>query len=151
MSIDTGVVERDCCTSSMEYYSATKKNERMPSAARWMDLETVTGFHDGSVGKESARPCRRWGFEPWFGKIPLEEEMATHSGILAWRMPWAEEAGGAAVHGVAKSQTGLDTQVQLPLLTVPFVRNLLCLSHASFSHPRVIWNRPALEGSWALF
>ena len=25
---------------------------------------------------------------------PLEEEMATHSGILAWRIPWTEEPGG---------------------------------------------------------
>ena len=25
---------------------------------------------------------------------PLEEEMATHSSILAWRIPWTEEAGG---------------------------------------------------------
>ena len=25
---------------------------------------------------------------------PLEEEMATQSGILAWRIPWTEEAGG---------------------------------------------------------
>ena len=27
-------------------------------------------------------------------KGPLEEGMATHSSILAWRMPWAEEPGG---------------------------------------------------------
>ena len=25
---------------------------------------------------------------------PLEEEMTTHSSILAWRIPWSEEAGG---------------------------------------------------------
>ena len=25
---------------------------------------------------------------------PLEKEMATHSSILAWRVPWAEEPGG---------------------------------------------------------
>ena len=33
-------------------------------------------------------------------KDPLEEEMATHSSILVWRIPWTEEA---TVHGVAKS------------------------------------------------
>ena len=27
-------------------------------------------------------------------KDPLEEEMATHSSILAWRIPWTEELGG---------------------------------------------------------
>ena len=36
---------------------------------------------------------------------PLEKEMATHSGILAWRIPWTEEPG--IVHGVAKSRTRL--------------------------------------------
>ena len=25
---------------------------------------------------------------------PLEEEMATHSNILAWKIPWTEESGG---------------------------------------------------------
>ena len=39
---------------------------------------------------------------------PLEKEMATHSSILAWRIPWTEEPGGLhAVHGVTKSRTRL--------------------------------------------
>ena len=29
---------------------------------------------------------------------PLEKEMATHSGILAWRILWTEELGGLQVH-----------------------------------------------------
>ena len=33
---------------------------------------------------------------------PLEEEMATHSSILAWETPWTEEPGGYTVHGMAK-------------------------------------------------
>ena len=28
------------------------------------------------------------------GEDPLEKEMATHSSILAWRIPWTEESGG---------------------------------------------------------
>ena len=28
------------------------------------------------------------------GEDPLEEERATHSSILAWEIPWAEEPGG---------------------------------------------------------
>jgi len=28
------------------------------------------------------------------GKDPLEEEMATHSSILTWEVPWTEEPGG---------------------------------------------------------
>ena len=31
---------------------------------------------------------------------PLEEGMATHSSILAWRIPRTEEPGRATVHGV---------------------------------------------------
>ena len=32
----------------------------------------------------------------------LDAEMATHSSILAGRIPWTEETGGAAVHVVAR-------------------------------------------------
>ena len=34
---------------------------------------------------------------------PLEKELVTHSSILAWRIPWTEEPGGATVYGVAES------------------------------------------------
>ena len=34
---------------------------------------------------------------------PLEEEMATHSSVIAWRIPLTEEPGGLD-HGAAKSQ-----------------------------------------------
>ena len=37
----------------------------------------------------------------------LEEEMATHSSILAWGIPVGRGAWRAAAHGVAKSQTRL--------------------------------------------
>ena len=37
----------------------------------------------------------------------LEKGMASHSSILAWRSLWAEEPGGATVHGVTKSRTRL--------------------------------------------
>ena len=33
--------------------------------------------------------------------------MAAHSSPLAWKIPWTEEPGGAAVHGVAQSGTRL--------------------------------------------
>ena len=32
-------------------------------------------------------------------KDPLEEDMATHSSILAWRIPWTEELGGLQLIG----------------------------------------------------
>ena len=43
--------------------------------------------------------------ETWYQSLgwedSLEKEMATHSSILAWRIPWTE----ATVHEVTKSQT----------------------------------------------
>ena len=36
---------------------------------------------------------RRPRFNPWVGEHPLEKGMATHSSILAWRIPWTEEPG----------------------------------------------------------
>ena len=38
-------------------------------------------------------------------KDPLEEDMATHFNILAWRITWTEEPGGLQSHWVAKNQT----------------------------------------------
>ena len=35
---------------------------------------------------------------------PLKKEMATHTSILAWKIPWTKEPGGL-VHGITKSQT----------------------------------------------
>ena len=35
---------------------------------------------------------------------PLEKGMATHSGILAWEIPWAEEPGGLQSKGSQKSR-----------------------------------------------
>ena len=40
-------------------------------------------------------------------KDHLEEDMATHSSILAWRIPMDRGAWRATVHGITKSQTQL--------------------------------------------
>ena len=44
----------------------------------------------------------RPGFDPCVGEIPLEEGMATHSSILAWKIPGMEEPGGLQSRGVAE-------------------------------------------------
>ena len=36
---------------------------------------------------------------------PLEKEMAAHSSILAWRIPWTEEPGGLQSRGRTESDT----------------------------------------------
>ena len=71
------------------------------------------GFPSGLAGKESTCNARDTGkveFDPWVGKIPLEKEMATHSGMFAWeiQIPWTEHPG-RLVHGATRSQTRLST------------------------------------------
>ena len=44
---------------------------------------------------------------------PLEKEVATHSSILAWRIPWAEEPG-RLVHGVTRVGNDLATKPPPP-------------------------------------
>ena len=39
------------------------------------------------------------------GEDPLEKEMATHSSILAWRIPWTEEPGRLLSMGSQESDT----------------------------------------------
>ena len=65
------------------------------------------GFPGGSEVKASACNAGNLGLIPGSGRSP-GEGMATHSSILAWRIPWMEEPGGLhTVHGVAKSRTRL--------------------------------------------
>ena len=45
------------------------------------------------------------GFFPGLGKSPLEEETATHSSILARRIPWTEEPDRLPSTGSQKIQT----------------------------------------------
>ena len=51
----------------------------------------------GSGGKECACNAGDTGdiVRSLGQKDPLEEEMATHSSILAWEIPWTEEPGGS--------------------------------------------------------
>ena len=57
------------------------------------NIVVYMGFPDGSVVKNPPAVREMWvrslGWED-----PLEKEMVTHSSILAWKIPWAEEPGG---------------------------------------------------------
>ena len=35
----------------------------------------------------------------------LKKEMGTHSSILAWKIPWTEQPGGATYHGATKESS----------------------------------------------
>ena len=43
------------------------------------------------------------------GEDPLEEEMATHSSILAWEIPWTEDPGGLQPMGLQNFATKQQT------------------------------------------
>ena len=59
------------------------------------------GVPCGSDGKESTCNGGDLGsIDPWAGVDPLEEGVVTHSGILAWRIPWTEEPGGLQSTGL---------------------------------------------------
>ena len=64
-------------------------------------------FPGGASSKEPTCQYRRQ--ETWVQSLgeedPLEEGMATHSSILAWRIPMNRRAWQAAVHWVAKNRT----------------------------------------------
>ena len=55
----------------------------------------------------NAGDVRDMGSIPGSGRFPRKEGMATHSSILAWRIPWTEEPGGLTVHRVTNSKTQL--------------------------------------------
>ena len=71
------------------------------------------GFPGGSVVKDlpsvQEMQVRSLGRED-----PLEKEMATHSGILVWEIPWTEEPGGAIVHGVTRVRHNNETATNTP-------------------------------------
>ena len=58
------------------------------------------------VAKQLKIHCRgdvRYAVQSLGMEDPLEEEMATHSWILAWKIAWTRRAWQATVHRVAKS------------------------------------------------
>ena len=59
-------------------------NEKHIQVSFWLE-QGNKGFSGGSEGKESACNVGDPGSIP--GKIPLVKEMATHSSMLAWRIP----------------------------------------------------------------
>ena len=58
----------------------------LPNSLGW-------GFPGGSVVKNLPAMWET-GVRSLGQEDPLEEEMATHSRILAWRIPWTEQPGG---------------------------------------------------------
>ena len=102
MSLGRGSQDRGCGWEGNERMRQLGE-QRMLRATGWEGAEEAGnrvvggggqswGFPCGKNGKELACQCsrlKRHGFVPWVGK-----EMATHSSIPAWTIPWTEESGG---------------------------------------------------------
>ena len=80
-------------------------NETMsPFIQRAFVMTYCVGFPRSSVGKEFACNAGDPGSTPGL-EDPLEKEMATHSSIPAWRIPWTEEPGRLLSMGSQESDT----------------------------------------------
>ena len=69
--------------------------------------KTLRGFPDGSLVKDwlTTQQRQETRVRSLGQEDPLEEEMATHSSILAWRIPWTEELVGYSPWGYKESDT----------------------------------------------
>ena len=63
--------------------------------------------------------------ETWLRSLgqedPLEEGMAAHSSLLAWRIPWTEEPGGLQSMGLTKSQTLLSVRTHTHMRILMYI------------------------------
>ena len=75
-----------------------------------MSPKALWGFSSSSVGKESACSAGNLGSISELGRSPGGGH-ATHSSILAWKIPKDRGTWWAAVHGVSKSWTRLSTKL----------------------------------------
>ena len=104
----------------IEYHSRTQQVTQFKKLAKQLNryfikkaiwasnkhiLRCSMGFTQWLIGRESTCQGRRLGFLSQ--EDSLEKEMATHSSILAWEIPWSEKHGRLQSMGSKKSQTQL--------------------------------------------
>ena len=65
----------------------------------------LCGFPGGSVVKKTHLPMQEIQVWSLGWEDPLEKEMAIHSSILAWDIPWTEEPGRLQSRGLQELDT----------------------------------------------
>ena len=113
----------------MSNYTSIRYNSKLTLLA----LEASWKF--SHTGKESACQCKRCGFHPWVGKIPLEEEMVTHSSVAAWKIPWTEEPGGLQSPGSQRVRHDSATEQHL---LIKHVKLILIIQYIQKYHSFII-------------
>ena len=81
------MLESDSCFPN----TSVRINKR--TMRRWVRVALRRGFPGGSAVK-NLPSIQETQAQALSQEDSLEEDMATHSSILAWRIPWTEEPGG---------------------------------------------------------
>ena len=91
-------LEKTICAANGRVTSTDFLQSSSVTAMKILHIVMLWGFLGGSVSKESVSNAADLGLILGLGRS-LEKEMATHSSILAWRIPWTEEPGGLQFKG----------------------------------------------------
>ena len=126
------------------------RNLYLPLWPKYLTLEAMSelqGMHKSvdymqvlCVYTYTGRRSKRHEFDPWGQEDPLEEGMATHSNILAWRLPWTEEPGG--LQSMQLQRVGHDwsnlacTHIQMLLRWVSSYSHILLCHHWQDALPK---------------
>ena len=89
--------------------SSSSPHPRTSSLARTMSISFLIGFQASLVAQmvKNLPAMQETQVQSLGQEDSLEEGMATHSSIFAWRIPWTEEPSGLQSMGVTKRQTRL--------------------------------------------
>ena len=105
-------------------YNILNSDSRMPSSS--LISTNPLGFPGGSDSKEFTYNAGDPG-----GLDPLEKGMATHSSILAWRIPWTEEPG--RLQSMGSQRVRHDWSILARMHQHTFLEPLI--AHLSFPNP----------------
>ena len=108
-----------------EFKSVGENGKTLSNQLRRLNASLWVTAYSGSMVKNLPVV---WETQGWslVQEDPLEKEMATHSGILAWRTPWTEEPGGLQCTGSQSFRHNLVTeQLQQQHVTLRFGINLI--------------------------
>ena len=124
-----GVPSIDVQVSAWVWPSMYANKEREGKAESTANFVDLLGFCDSSVVKNLPAKQQTW-VQSLGWEVPLEEEMATHSSILAWEIPWTEETRATAESSM--SFVDLLTLVKTPYKSVykQNLRSVQCTYHS---------------------
>ena len=102
----------------------------------------LRGFPGGSDGKGSACSAGDPGSIPGLGR-PLEKEMATHSSVLAWKIPWTEDPG--RLQSMGSQRVGHDWASLLSFFPRGFLLCRICAGHCLETLESILYSRWGLS------